>query len=630
MRKFLVKLFNIIYIIAAGISIYALCTRPIFKANINVSLSKEKMGELLSKVFVNGNTDSSSESESEVRLVYRDSPKMGDFITAEKVQNYFPEGYKISIPVEIPVQKAFQLKNTKLIDELLELNVFSLVDKVVKSVDGPLHEMFKDIFKGYAVDILKEQISGQIAKYFPDADEATEEEVNAVFENVYSLLDGDEPVSVDNLADVILHGKDNGEGETTGGVLDIINSRGAKYVECTPTEEEITADLSAAEGEEKYFVVDQISYIHNTNAYDSSIHYFVKDSGDVFVPATPEAEAVEADRTAAEGEEVYFLQKVTYKHNTEPFDSGTQYYLKTPYTNEDINEQKITDAMVESLEKVDGLVSVVGTPADPQPDAEAFEADHAKPENERIYYVLDGEGNYVLPESYDSSVTYYTIKKVVNDIDTAMATLIDSFLNGSSSSNNNSTDQNGSEEPENSEERALVREGELKSEQSEDSLQESLRTYLLKYIPENISEKSGSLATYAPYILLGLVILFALPWAWFAFVTLIRTLRKDKCWTRPGIIIWGALLQVVLGFVLTYGTKYYWPYIANRVAVLKDFANAINFDIRTGCLIPSFVYLGVFAMTIPYLILRRPLKKRWKLEKRYRRSRSDYYNDAEF
>ena len=624
MRKFLVKLFNLIYIAAAGISIYALCTRPVFKASIKVHFSQEKMGEVLSKAFNKGS--GSSEESSEVRLVYRESPKMSDFLTPEKVQGYFPNGYDLKVDVQIPAQKAFQIHNTKLIDELLQENLYSVIDKVVESVNQPLHEMFKDIFKGYAVDILKEQITEQIMQYFPGGDEATEAEVAAVFENVYSLLDGDEPVTVDNLADVILHGVSDGEGGTTGSVLDIINARGAKYSLWSPqpSEEEVTADISAAEGEEKYFVVDEISYIHNTNSYNSGTSYFAKGSGDEFVLCDPQPteEAVNTDKNAVEEEGVYFVQKVTYKHNTEAYDSSVSYYKKTAYTNEDINEDKITDAMVEELEKVDGLVSTIATKCDPQPSQTDVENDIAKPEKDRIYYILNSNGDPVLPESYDPSAEYYTVQKVVNDIDSAMATLIDSFLNGSSS---NSSQQNESEES-----RAVIRAEEAKEAQDEDSLKQTLKEYLLNMLPANISEKTGQLGTYAPYILLGLIVLFALPWAWFAFVTLIRTLRKDKCWTRPGIIIFGALLQVVLGLVLTYGAKYFWPYIADRVEALKDFANAVNFDIRTGCLIPSFVYLGVLAMTIPYLLLRAPLKRKWKWQKRYSRSQSDYYDDRLF
>ena len=74
MRKFLVKLMNLIYVAGAGISLYALCTRPILKATVTVKFSKEKMGQIVGKAFNNG-SESSEEGEEDVRLIYRDSPK---------------------------------------------------------------------------------------------------------------------------------------------------------------------------------------------------------------------------------------------------------------------------------------------------------------------------------------------------------------------------------------------------------------------------------------------------------------------------------------------------------------------------------------------------------------------------
>ena len=607
MRKLLIRIINILYIIAAGIAVYSLCTRPIFKASVKAHFTSEKMGEIVSTVFKTNDSEEESSEEGESRLVYRDSPKMGDFLTPEKIRGYFPNGYDLVIPVEIPVKKALDFKNTKLLDELIQDNLYSVIDKVVDSVDEPIHKLFKDIFEGYAVSILKEQITAQIKEHFPDGADATDDEVNAVFENVYSLLDDGEPVTVDTLANTILHGKSDGEGGTTGSVLDIINARGSKYVLLTgddkPTEEQVTADLTAQEEDWQYFIIDQTLFTHNTKEYKEGTTYYKKLND---VPEfgewspKPTAEEVESDRNAAEGEEKYYLISYTYKHNDQPFNSSTDYYKKTPYTNDDVDEDKITDAMVESLEKVDGLVTKVPKLCEPQPEREDVEEDIAKEEKDRIYYILDGEGNPILPQEYSSEVQYYTVDKIVNDIDSAMNALIDGFLNGSSGGSNDS--------------RAIVREEDAKT--SEDSLKETLKNYLLQMLPKNVSEASGPVGQYAPYILFALVVMFALPWAWFAFITLIRTLRPRKCWTRLGIVIWGALFQVVLGILLTYGTKYLWPYIAERVDALKDFADAINFDIRTGCLIPSFVWLGVVISAIPYWIIRRPVKRLYKLEQR--------------
>ena len=593
---FLVRLFNIVYLVAAGISLYALCTRPIFKANIGVSLSQDQVSTLVSGIF-----NKSGESD-ESRVVYRENPdskELKDYFTKERVATYFPEGYKTTLPLEITAKQAFNFKNTHLLDDLIQINLGNIVDRVYASVVNPIESLFKDLIKDYSIDTLRNEINKQIAENFPDGTPATDEEVQAVFDNVYSLLDNGEPVTVDALANAILHGS---EGENNG-VLDIINSRGSKYVEWDPqpTEEEVTSDLSAAEGEEKYFV-KSTSFKHNSAEYNEGTTYYSEVSPGVFEPCDPQPtqEEVEADRTAEEDAQVYYVNVANYSHNSDPYDSSVIYYQKTPYTNDDIDDQKVAEQMTIALEGVDGLVKKTPKLCDPQPPREEVEADIAlENEDQRVYYVLDENGNPVLPESYDSSATYYTIEKTVNDIDTALAALIDSFLNPSSSDEN----------------RSVVRSEEPVEESSDEpkSISENLKAYLYNMIPQNITEKAGVVGEKAPFILIALIAIFALPWAWFALVTLIRTFRKNKCWTRPMIILFWCLPQIVFGFGLTYSLNHVFPYLASKVDSLSQYANSFNFDIRTGCLIPSFVYLGVLVMTIVYWIIRAPLKRQYKL-----------------
>ena len=684
MRKLLVKLFNLLYIAAAGVSLYYMCTRPIFSATVHVSMDKERFSGLISKLFTK--EESEEEERASYRLAYRsdDDPKISDYLNREKVEEYFPEGFKLDIKLEIPVKHAFDLNNTDLLDDLIHDNLYDIVDNVFNKVADPLEKMFKDLVKGFATNELRKQINEKITEYFGGNEEATEEEVAQVFDNVYALLDNNngEPVTVEDLAKTILEGdKETGE----GGVLDIINAHGGKYVllkvvaqadieadrtalpgtekyytivekeyvhnteefseekayyerqlddsfiKCA-TEEQFEADRTAAKDDQKYFTRDPQAYVHNEKEYSETEHYFKKVSEDVFEEYTeldldkPNAENIAADIAAPEAEWKYFVKdKTTYTHNTEAYDSSVQYYEKEAYTDDDIDKDKITDAMVNSLEGIDGLVSYkyVEVPADTENLELLVTEDIAKPEEEKVYWIKSGE-EYVRPTLYSPSETYYTREKVVNDIDTAMSALIESFLGGNSGDS-----------------RAILRadaEEEVQSEESQsatDKLKQTLKDYLYNMIPQNLTEKTGEVGQKAPYILLAVVALFALPWAWFALVTILRTLRKYKCWTRPGIIIWGALLQVVLGIVLTYGMKYLWPYLAERVEALKEYADSINFDIRTGCLIPSFVWLGVTVSAIPYWILRRPLKYRAKQLKlhderaRYERKRQRYLNSKE-
>ena len=624
---FLVKLFNLVYIGACAISVYALCTRPIIKANVHVNFTKEKMGSLLSGLFNRG-SESSEESEeerSEIRLVYREDGERNikDYITKEKIESYFPNGYQVDIPVEIKASQAFDLKNTKLLDDLIQFNLGTIVDNVYNSIINPLSSLFRDIVEGYAKDTLKAEINKQIESLFPGGAPATDEEVQQIFDNVYALMESDEPVTVDQLAETIL-----GNGDSSG-VLDIINSRGSKYVPYTaPVREDyetdedynaavaqyeldleagVEADRTVEEKEnQQYFIRhENVEYQHNTNPYSSETAYFDKD-GNLLDPQ-PGEEAVNADIEATEGEQQYFVGviKYTYTHNTEAYDSSVTYYKPVPYTNDDIDNEKIAEQMAQAMEGVDGLVTKTPVICNPQPTQAQVEEDLAKPENERIYYVLDGNGDPVLPTEYDATATYYTVDKIVNDVETAMAALIDSFLNGGA---------NGG--------KAIVRGEEVESSKQEPkSISENIKDYLYNLIPSNVSSRAGAVGEKAPYILLLLIFIFALPWLWFAFVTVLRTIRRDKFWTRPMIVLFWAAPQVIFGLLLTYGSKRIIPYLMEHIQAFQEYAQSFNFDIRTGCLIPSFVYLGVLAMTIVYWIIRRPLKIQYKMEKYARKRR---------
>ena len=162
MRKLIVRILNLCYIAAAAFAVYALCTRPIFKASVNVHFSKERMGIILSKAFGN-NGSSESEGESESRVTYRiASDTMHQYTTKENIENYFPNGYDLQIPVEIPVKSAFNLKNTQLLDDLIQNNLYKIVDKVIVSINKPLHNLFRDIVEGYALDTLRDEVNKQI------------------------------------------------------------------------------------------------------------------------------------------------------------------------------------------------------------------------------------------------------------------------------------------------------------------------------------------------------------------------------------------------------------------------------------------------------------------------------------
>ena len=224
------------------------------------------------------------------------------------------------------------------------------------------------------------------------------------------------------------------------------------------------------------------------------------------------------------------------------------------------------------------------------------------------YFWKVDEEHYENVTSWDPDKDYYTYEVKVNDIDTALTYLINQYY----------LKKDGESGEEEGGSRAIFREGgNLTSAKSEAELRVAVKAFILSKIPlDAIVNLNTQFGQYVPYVLLGIIVLFCLPWGWFALVSIIRTFRKSKCWTRPGIIIFGAFIQLILGIVITYGLQYALPYVGELVPQAKPYIGMFSIDLRFGCLIASFVYLGVAAMTLIYWIIRRPMKFQYNMEKR--------------
>ena len=239
-------------------------------------------------------------------------------------------------------------------------------------------------------------------------------------------------------------------------------------------------------------------------------------------------------------------------------------------------------------------------------------------ESTKYYIMVDGELQKAT--HYDPNVEYYTSEATVKDIDSALVALINQYLL--------QKDPNSSQNGESEESRAIKREstGPLTNTKSKEELNAALKEFAYKYIPlDKISSVNDSAGKYVPIALLAIVGLVAFPWVLLALVTLIRTLRRDKVWTKPWIVIVLAFPQLIFGLVITYGLKYGLPYAAKFVEILQKVLDAgVSANISTLCLIPSFVYLGVIAYSIVYMFFAHGAKVQYKLRRRHRRERYDY------
>ena len=96
MRKLLLRLFNLIYIAAAGVSIYFLATRPIIQTTAKINLSGEQVSKLLEPLLNKSSGGSGSSERAYTRAEEgEESSSSGDFssyLTPDKVAEAFKDG----------------------------------------------------------------------------------------------------------------------------------------------------------------------------------------------------------------------------------------------------------------------------------------------------------------------------------------------------------------------------------------------------------------------------------------------------------------------------------------------------------------------------------------------------------
>lgn len=617
LRRTLVKLFNLVYIAAAGVSIYAICTKNIVTATLKVDMNSQQVAKLIGSAF--------KEKSPEVRKEYTytraaTEASIKDWLTQEKIAQAFDKGLHLSTNIDVPFAKAFEFKNKNIVKEAVVDNIDKLVDEALDYFTPAVRKLFKEGAEHYALETLTNEINETISELFPEeiGESVDPAQVQEIFDNVYSKVDGNS-ASLDQIAATI-----NGEGDDFG-LQDILQERAnsiGNYAKYNATQEEVEEQLLLPDNEKTIYVME---YHVVRSMFVDNIKYYRYDSEQGKYVVIPDADAalIYAELEKDESLREVYVFEGTPVH--EAYSSETQYYKH--YDSTIYNVESIATAMVDSLESVPGLVTRTGnyiecTPTQAQVESDLQKAAEAEADPSKTYnqiYYVKVEENYVKATAWDPSTQYYKEDITVNDVNTALALLLDEMLNGKSSDNSSSSSESSeSSTPEPGSLRAVARaESESSETQSEKEIRDVLEKYIYKYVPkaaiENFSAKIGDKG---PLILLGILIIFLLPWAWFALVTLIRTLSPRKIWTRTGIIFFWAIPQVLLGLVLTYGLKYGLQIAGDKVAIIKQITEQVGLNIKFSCLIPSFIYLGMIPVTIIYLMLAHPFKVQYKFEKR--------------
>ena len=659
MRRALVKLFNLIYLAGAVVATVFLCIKPIVSTSVSLSLTSDQVADKLITLFEEkesgGEGEGGSTEASAYKLSYR-SEITDQKITREDIKKVFPNGFALDVQVKIESKDAFNWKNKTLLKDSLAKSIETSINNVLGKVTESLHSLIRTLSEKFAKDQLKETLNAQIQTYFEGASEVTEEEVNAIYNNVYNTLNSDEPVSVQDLANTIVGEKGEDGKYPEGSLLGLLEDKSSDpnseylYKVAEPQPTSATWDEEAAAGK-VYYVQHQetdpetekvtTTYVQATS-WGMGATYYVKkydadsikgeDVAESLAESLSSIPGLVEDRvdpvtelTKAAFDETVFSEEHYYRDPSNKFVPGrvfssTAYYKITkpetqPSQSEIQTEIDYTDFGLKAhVEKVEDGYKY---PTQYKAETEYYEL-HLVEVTSDQYYETAGSNKYFVKNAaeelvqakiYDSTAKYYIKTKVVNDVDTALANLIEQYLGGNKSE----------ESQENTGSRMLVRaEGESNSEDSKAKVEAALKEYLYKVIPFDtiygVTEKADA---YSTYIALGIIGLAVFPWLLFAFITLLRTLRIKKIWTKPWVVFVFAFPQLILGFVVTYGLKYALPFVQRFLPQnVVEYMQGLSVDVRMGCLAASFVYLAFIPLTIIYAIIAHRCKVEYKFEKR--------------
>lgn len=275
-------------------------------------------------------------------------------------------------------------------------------------------------------------------------------------------------------------------------------------------------------------------------------------------------------------------------------------------------EGKITDKVIEELQ--------------PETISEAINvAIEEMPEIAEKIEVLDENGDPVLDEEGNPKTEY-----VIKDLNSALLALLEK-LPGLNQTIQHQEQNSSSEEEhsEQSEEHIEEEENEKitykivrleNKETTDEELREKLKSFILTKLPFDLENLDYSLHGYMPYILLGVIVLGILPWFLFLIVTIIRTCRKKKCWTKPWIVFVFAFLEVIFGIGLTITLKFA-PKVVGSIFGDRLGSNAwllegIDVTFKTAAFWASIVYLVMIPLTIAYVIICHKVKREYKQEKK--------------
>ena len=598
MRKFLAKIFNLVFLVGCGISLLALATRPMVQISANGDFTSEQVGKYISRTVKN---NSKVQTVSEIVGVNAPEAVTKDKVlgTSEVTLNAkFEDGSQGTVyPTSIT------LDTSTISDDVVgqaTYNDFAPVDFHTKIVaEGGAGG------KGPHIDFVSKLSQENISNAFKDGLKLS---VPIKVEAKYAYMIRNKGVVRDILTNNIHTIIEGTIDKVTGPLHTLLKSFALDYAKDT-LKSEVTAQINKYfEGENAKVDDATVEDLFN-NIYDrvDGQEASLQDLANAIV-------GKDSDGNTLEGTSLITILNGLNEQTSDPSSGVTS--TGTPYDPNAINADSLADKMAVSLSDVPGLVEGTGVyhAIDPRPTEQQVK-DAAASEKEPNYYLKDGD-NYVRVAEFNQAIydnpstVYYKQELKVNDIDKALALMIASLNSSSSGSSEGDAANSGA--------RRSVERSNITTSTSKEELRDAIADYAYSaFRLDMIDSFTAKYANFLPFVLLAVLILFALPWLGLFISSLVGIFRKDKFWVKPGLFLFITWPQVVLGIILTYGWKYINPLLIAKIPAAAEYLQLFTIDVRTGCLIPAFVFCAFAVMAIPYLIIVRPFKRARKLKRKY-------------
>lgn len=522
MRKIIIRIFNVLFLVAAAMSIVSFLTKPLVELNVSVSIPATQVVEMIGN---KEETPKAIKRDGGAEPTNTEDYDLAELLTVENLEKAGLSDVELKFNINVTPDSIGSYFDTKNNYEMLE----SAIDEFLVGFIDYACNYFSQILEGVTKIVAKEVISQQ--------------------------------------------------------VIDQIK-------EHNPNAEQIFADTGCEEKVDK--LVDKV------------VDKFEEGN----VPVSELAATITDDEECGVKAIVSSLKEA----NVEGF--------------QDVNVDDITPDQIQ--EALQGALTAVPGLTEERP-------------------VLDEFGNQVVDADGNPVVEIY-----VTDITSALMAILDQAAGGLGGGDSSSSESEGKidvvegegeEKPiEEEKPEPIIEEGEggklecvrrlvlrddadptpdpaVEEPSKEEQLRQKVTEFIKGLIPFDIENIDYSAGGIMPWILLGVIVLGILPWALFAVITIIRTIRRKKCWTKPWIVFTFAFTQLIFGIGITLVFKFATPLIMQfaGAAIPAEFAAllpGLSVSFKTAAYISSIIYLAMIPLTIVYMILCHKVKKEFKQEKR--------------